>query len=345
MNFLLKTIKKELIKEAAGISNVVREWAKVIKSAVEEQNETHREKELEKSQKEDPKINDPFYWEDEYSSYYGNKKGTYGYGSYQYVKPLEQVIIYGDEYPGLYKDFPVDVWVLDNSSRIEYDHNNSGYEKNEYVVYLSMPLSYINLSHLNHEIKHAYDDWNRISSGGKAIKDTWEIKNIYTKDFEKLILGESKKFPFLDKVIVLLYKASKLETPAYLETELDDPRFSYIDIGRELKNFNLNRFLNNEGKPHSKGLQKEFDRLKNYDVPLFKKYDNVVDFLTWVKKYFNKRGDDIFRRSAKMRYVHNAPEKPKQTFNYGQYKPVETDFTEIGGWKYNKEKGWTYIGN
>lgn len=356
MNIILKTIKKELLKESAGISTIVRDWAKTIKKVVEEESDSYEKEQREKQQKTEPKKEDPFYWEDEQSSIYGKKStnyddyldyyssrygnyGNYGtYGSYSYVEPLKQVIIYGENYPELYKNFPVDIWVLDNSNVVEYDHYESGYEKGEYVVYLSMPLKYISLTHLNHEVKHAFDDWNRISSGGKAIKDTWEIKNIYTKDFEKLILGDSKKFHNLGKIIDYLYKASKLETPAYLETELDTPSFNYLDIGRNLKKFNLGHLIDKNGQPFSPNLQKEFDKLKKYDVPLFKKFEKVGDFLNWSKKYLNKRGDDIFRRSAKMRYVHNVPEnKP-----YQYQKPLETDFENFGGWKYNKETGWSY---
>jgi len=353
-NIIRQIIKEELLLERAGISEVVRQWAKIIKDIIAEEQAAHREEQSKKrqeTQKPNPKA-DPFYWEDESGSAYGKKYGDYGsygsYGTYNYsyqpYEPLNEIIIYGDDFPEVYEKFPVDMWILKDSSRIEYDHYNSGYEEGSYVVYLNIPLIAITESALNHEIKHAYDDWNRIKAGGKAIKDTWEINNIYTKDFEKLIIGGRGLFPQLTSVIYNYYLASKLETPAYLETDYDKGGIDYKDIGLKLKNFDIKSFFNKKGEP-AKGLEKESEGLRKYNIPLFKKFNNVVDFLNWTKKYFNKRGDDIFRRSAKMRYVHNAPEKPKQTFNYGQYKPVETDFTEIGGWKYNKEKGWTYIGN
>lgn len=393
MNSIRNTIRKELLREAAGISYVVREWAKIIKDIILDEVEAHREEQLAKKKptekKEDP-YSDPFYWEDESSSAYGKKKeepkpgregdygyyGSYGgygsYGSYSYYEPLEEIIIYGDEFPEVYKDFPVDVWVLRNSTRTEYDHYTSGYEEDEYVVYLNIPLSTISQSALNHEIKHAFDDWNRMKSGGKPIRDTWEIKNIYTKDFEKLILGGRASFPQLSEIIYNLYLGSKLETPAYLETEYDSPYFNYSEIGNKLKKFDTARFFKKDGTLAS-GLEEEFQKLKKYDIPLFKKFDKVSDFLKWVKKYFNKRGDDIFRRSVKMRYVHGIKEPKKiepikwepisstkpttepgpttKKIEIEMPKSVEkTDFDdiedddieEIGGWKFDKQKGWYY---
>jgi hypothetical protein len=215
-----------------------------------------------------------------------------------------------------------------------------------------LPLIAISESALNHEIKHAYDDWNRIKAGGKAIKDTWEINNIYTKDFEKLILGGRGLFPQLTSVIYNYYLASKLETPAYLETDYDKGGIDYKNIGLKLKNFDIKSFFNKEGGP-AKGLEMEFEKLKKYDIPLFKKFNNVFDFLNWTKKYFNKRGDDIFRRVTKMRYVHDIPESPKyEPIKWEPSKPTKDvkkidvttdnneDVEEIGGWKFDKNKGW-----
>lgn len=115
--------------------------------------------------------------------------------------------------------------------------------------------------------------------------------------------------------------------------------------------------------------------MKKLDIPVFKKYENVTDFLNWVKKYFNKRGEDIFRRIAKMKYVHGkplSPFKPKPV-TYGSlggstqstYKPKEkskevekykketgesdglAEFEEgetLGDWKYSSEHGWYFAG-
>ena len=441
MSLIRKIAKQELLREEAGISFIVRKWAKILKQEVEDQLKEHKEAELAKikakgtqtqtpkkpssqlelnfsqndKEKEeyleltDPfglgpeddndKFNDPFYWEDETGSgkgtknndydnwddyddweesywrhrkgwrnrdggYYKKKKGNLGYpesygsgydyggyGNYKpapYIPPLEEISVFGENWPEEYKEFSVDMWVLKNSSRIEYDHYKSGYsDSGEYIVYLNVPLSSMSESTFIHEIKHAYDDWNRMRHGGKPIRDTWEIKNIYTKDFEKLILGGSTMYPQLGSIIRNFYLGSKLEAPAYLENEYDNSMVDYEDVGRKMMNFKATNYLDKRGNP-TKGLEAEFERVKKQDIPLFKKFKSVVDFIYWVEKYFNKRGRDIFKRVAKMRYVHNRP-KPKYTATTykpstykgtSSYKPVEKDDHEIGDWVYTPEKGW-----
>ncbi len=288
------------------------------------------------------------YREEDYSGYggYGGYKSTYT--PTPYIPPLEEVVVFGENWPEEFKEFSVDMWVLKNSTRIEYDHYKSGYaDSGEYIVYLNVPLASMSESAFIHEIKHAYDDWNRMRHGGKPIRDTWEVKNIYTKDFEKLILGGSNSYPQLGPIIRNFYLGSKLEAPAYLENEYDNAMIDYEDVGRKMMKFKASTYLDKRGNP-AKGLEAEFARVQKHDVPLFKKFKNVVEFLYWVEKYFNKRGRDIFKRVAKMRYVHGR-QKPKYTptttyggtKSYGSYqKPVEKDDDEIGDWVFTPEKGW-----
>ena len=446
MSLIRKITKQELLKEEAGISFIVRKWAKILKEEVETQLKEHREEELakikakgtEKTQPpkkqspqleldfpesdeereeyleltdpfglgpedDDDKLNDPFYWEEETSYGKGSKKdldnwdeydewesrwgydkknwrdrdggnGRYykkkgnlgypesygssygGYGGYRssytptpYIPPLEEIVVFGENWPEEYKEFSVDMWVLKNSGRIEYDHYKSGYsDSGEYIVYLNVPLSTMSESAFIHEIKHAYDDWNRMRHGGKPIRDTWEIKNIYTKDFEKLILGGSQAYPQLGPIIRNFYLGSKLEAPAYLENEYDNAMIDYEDVGRKMMNFKASRYLDKRGNP-AKGLESEFERVQKHDIPLFKKFKNVVDFLYWTERYFNKRGRDIFKRVAKMRYVHGRQKPKYTTYTPSTYKgtttssyqkPVEKDDHEIGDWVYTPEKGW-----
>lgn len=436
MDNILKITRQVLLKETAGISFIVRKWAKILEKEVDEQLAEHRKTELAKIEakkasepqkpkynkdddyydlndpfglgNEDDKKNDPFYWEDETSKgkgsrssdeeedwyYNSNKKndksyykknynregdnkeqkplqrsrggsfgnsytgfhGGGGYGNYTpaaYIPPLEEVVIYGDSFPEEYKEFGVDMWVLKNSSRIEYDHWKSGYsDSGEYIVYLNIPLSTMSSSAFIHEIKHAYDDWNRMRNGGKPIRDSWEIKNIYTKDFEKLILGGGRDITQLYPIVRNYYLGSKLEYPAYLENEKDNA-MDYQDVGRKLMNFKVQNYVNKEGQP-AKGLEQEFKNLQKYDIPLFKTFKNVVDFLKYTQKYFNERGHSIFTKVNKMRYVHGLPAKgkpeprvytPQQstyTSSYTPKKEEEEDEHEVGGWKYTKENGWVH---
>jgi hypothetical protein len=220
------------------------------------------------------------------------------YTSYQPIT-IDQIVVNGKEHPEVYQKFSVDKWVINNTtSRIEYDHRNSGYENGEYVVYLNLPIRTISKTALNHEIKHAYDDWNRISRGAKPLRDSWEAKNIYTPDFEKLVLGSGKISPRLKEIIMFYYMISKLETPAYLENEYDSG--FYRSKIKPLINYNYDKYRN---KPE---LKKEWGELiEKYDIPFFKKFKSFDNFLDYTEKYFNKRGRDIIKRIDKMRYIHN----------------------------------------
>lgn len=246
--------------------------------------------------------------EDVYQGYYDDFDDVFGgYGSYDYYTPppkIDMIEISGKDFPNAYENFKVDKWVLTNSNRTEYDHWKSGYDEDgEYIVYLNMPIP-SSSSALIHEIKHAYDDWNRMSRGGKPIRDSWEIENIYTPDFEKLVLGGSYKLnQQLHPVIRYYYLGSKLEQPAYLENVYDGT-YGYRDIALKMIKFKASNFLGKKNKP-AKGLQESWEELiTNYDIPFFRKFPNVVDFLVYTEKYFNKRGREILKRIDKMRYVH-----------------------------------------
>lgn len=231
------------------------------------------------------------------------------------------IIINGKDYPDTYKDFKVDKWVVGpqtNDMRVEYEHRISGYnEEGEYVVYLNMPLSSVRGSVLVHEIKHAYDDWNRLKGGHKPIRDSWEIKNIYTPDFEKLILGGLNKYPLLIGIVKLYYLGSKLEAPAYLENTYDGSQIvDYKSVAKKLMDFSIDNYTNKKGEP-ANGLQEQWSNIIiEHDIPLFRKYPNVMDFLKYTEKYFNMRGKDIFRRIHKMMYVHDREFPKFSTKNY-----------------------------
>ena len=277
------------------------------------------------------------YYNDDYWSYmnednrWSNYKGYGGYGgyggySYTPQPKIDKIEINGKDFPEAYEDFKVDKWVITSSGRIEYDHWKSGYDKDgNYVVYLNMPMSSIGGSALVHEIKHAYDDWNRMSKGAPPIRAGWEIKNIYTPDFEKLVLGGGYKLsPMLNPIIRYYYLGSKLESPAYLENEYDNSGLGgdYRGAAKKMMNFKASSFLNKKGEP-AKGLQESWTKLiTEYDIPFFRKFKNVVDFLNYTEKHFNKRGRNIMKRIDKMRYVHDKPEPKYEPRVYT--KPTET---------------------
>lgn len=225
---------------------------------------------------------------------------------------IDKIEIEGKDFPEAYENFKVDRWVIKSSNRIEYDHRESGYNENgDYIVYLNMPLYYVKGSALVHEIKHAFDDWNRMSRGAKPIRDGWEVKNIYTPDFEKLVLGDSHKFGNgLSFILKNYYMGSKLETPAYLENEYDNPRLkSYREVAKKMMDFKASDYLGRDDN-FIKRLQKNWsDLIDEYDIPFFRKFKNVGDFLKYTEKHFHKRGKTILKKIDKMLYLNNKISK------------------------------------
>ncbi len=219
---------------------------------------------------------------------------------------INKIEIKGSDFPEAYDKFKVDLWVINNSNRIEYDHRKSGYnDDGQYIVYLNMPMYSVRGSSLIHEIKHAYDDWNRISRGGKPIRDSWEVRNIYTEDFEKLVLNSNQISSQIANIVKLYYMGSKLESPAYLENEYDSG--SYRSIVLSLIRFKKSNI------DHKK-LQKDWEFvINNFNIPFFKKFKDFGDFLTYTEKYFNKRGRQILKKIDKMNYKYNKER------NYGKF--------------------------
>ena len=273
------------------------------------------------------------YDDDNYGSHFNTymSEGMYDYYSYYQQPKIDKIEIEGKDFPEAYEGFNVDKWIITPSNRIEYDHWKSGYDDNgQYTVYLNMPINTVGGSALVHEIKHAYDDWNRMKKGAPPIRAGWEIQNIYTPDFEKLVLGSGKISPMLSPIIKYYYLGSKLESPAYLENEYDNTSLmgSYRETAKKLMNFKASNLLDKNGNP-AKGLQESWSELiRNYNIPFFRKFKNVVDFLNYTEKYFNKRGREIVKRIDKMRYVHNRPQPvytPPKPYVRPETKPTTTE--------------------
>ena len=104
-----------------------------------------------------------------------------------------RLIIDGQDYPDLYEKFSVDYFVIDfNDWTNGYLDETSGYDKDGNYVAHIMVLSKFRdhdymLTILNHELKHAYQDWERQRKGYPSISHTKESKELYTSDFVKVV--------------------------------------------------------------------------------------------------------------------------------------------------------------
>lgn len=250
---------KKPITEVAGISFESREWAKIINDEI---------------------LKNP------------NEK--------------ERLIIDGYDYPKAFKSFPIDYIVIDFYDKLTgYGQEHSGYDKDgNYVVLLYIQPKVIsgtggfNLKTvLNHEMKHAWDDYNRISKGLPSIDKTKENIELYNKDFILMLSDKNITGP-IKEILKYYYYLSELEKTAYLENVYDG-NSKYEKIVRSI-------------------LSKDFDEFKErfdldvnwhlintaYDIPFLKKFESPKEFIDKSSKDLKRKASETIKKINKMRYVH-----------------------------------------
>lgn len=78
---------------------------------------------------------------------------------------------------------------------------------------------------LNHELRHAYEDFNRQLRNKTKISDTKEVKLLFSKDGYDLLLGKLGDFGIFNTIFRALYLTSKVEQSAYGENVYNDGNF------------------------------------------------------------------------------------------------------------------------
>jgi len=252
---------KNIIKESAGVSFIVREWADIIFQLLKE------------------------------------------------LDPSEpRLIVDGQDYPKQFQEFSVDYFVIDfNDWTNGYLDETSGYDKDgNYVVHIMVLNQFRKqpymLTILNHEVKHAYQDWQRRSKGYEGIFNTKEVKEVYTGDFIKIIKDKISVGNFFKDILKKYYLLTDLELNAFMENVYDrDVINDYKKMISQLTNFDALRATRYENPTL---LEKDWKVLKSSNLPFLKKYNDYNSFLSASTKYFNKRSEEILRKINKLEYVH-----------------------------------------
>lgn len=217
-----------------------------------------------------------------------------------------RIIIDGYDHSKAFDKFPIDYIVIDFYDKVTgYSQEYSGYDKDgNYVVLLYVQPKLIQgqggfslKTALNHELKHAWEDYNRISTGHKNIDQTKESRDFYTKDFVKLMSNQSIVGPIID-ILKYYYYVSNLEKGPYMENVYDE-NIEYEKVIREI-------------------ISKDFEQFKtrfdlnvnwhlintNYDIPFIKKFKSPTNFIDYSSSYLKKRALKILKKINKMKYVH-----------------------------------------
>ena len=256
----MKNKIREILKEQAGISSVVRQWSDVL-----------------------------------YSEIMDNPQEHHGKG---------RLIIDGYEFE-VYDELPIDYFVIDfYDTMTGYDQTKSGYDDNGYyvvVLYVQPTLikgshSYSLKSALNHELKHAYQDYMRVSKGYGNVDTTKESKSFYTEDFIKLLNSGVQEGP-IKNILRFYYYLSDLERDAYLENVYDGNN-EYVNKVRTVLNTDFNYFK------RYNDLESNWDYISNLNIPLVNKFKDPESFIDYSNKILKAKAEKIIKKINKMKYIH-----------------------------------------
>jgi hypothetical protein len=223
-----------------------------------------------------------------------------------------RLLVDGQEWPEQFEKFSVDWFVIDfNDWTNGYLDQTSGYDADgNYVVHVMVLNQFRHHPYmktiLNHEFKHAYQDWQRRRKGYEGIFATKEVKNIYTEDFIKVVKDRIKVGPFFKEIFKKYYLLTDLEMNAFMENVYDRDQINdYKKMISQLTNYDALKatYYENPDK-----LEKDWQLLITLDLPFIKKYKSYTDFLTKSTDYFRKRSQEILKRIEKLERVHGLNE-------------------------------------
>lgn len=218
----------------------------------------------------------------------------------------KRLIIDGYGHPEAFDGFPIDYVIIDFYDRLTgYGQEHSGYDKDgNYIVLLYIQPKLVQgqggydlRSVLNHEMKHAWDDYNRLSKGLPSIDNNKESKELYNKDFILMLSDQNVRGP-IKELLKYYYYLSKLETTAYLENVYDENPV-YERVVREIAGKDFEPF------------KERFDldvnwHLMNtaYDIPFLKKFKSPKEFIDYSSEELRSRAIKTIKKINKMKYVH-----------------------------------------
>jgi hypothetical protein len=273
-NMKLLTLAEEVINELQGISFDARIWNPVVKSQIRLGN-----------------------------SYLKSKK------------PVPEFKIYGKDYPKEYKVFPIDEMSIKIDEKYNdggiYDEDISGYDNNKiYRVYFTFgPLAMD--STINHELRHAYEDYMKLFKGRPATKESKECSTLFGKEFERFMtMGKSTAnyFHAFYHLIVGLYYTSKIETSGFAETIYDEPSIGVISTIKSLIRYSNAEEIKKSLKPEE--LLKRWIQLKeNYKIPILQRFKNYEDFIKWACDEINYKGNKTLKKLLKVKYLSQQRKK------------------------------------
>lgn len=229
---------------------------------------------------------------------------------------VPEFIIHGKEYPKEYKSFPIDeISIRINKDWLAsggYDEQLSGYDnnKNYRVNFVFGP--YADDDTINHELRHAFEDYMKISKGQPALKNSKESLNLFGNDFEKFILSNPSIVNYFSPFYFLLlglYYTSKIERSAYAETIYDSPTSYLTDKIRGLMKYSDVDRIKSQNKPNAL-LEKWIKLKENYKIGVLEKFNDYESFIRWASNEIQYKGNKTLKKLNKVKY--NSQQNKKE---------------------------------
>lgn len=216
-----------------------------------------------------------------------------------------EVVINGRDDIELYEVFSVDYFIIEINEELlaggMYDESRSGFDADVYCVYLIFPPK-PELYALNHELRHAYEDYKRRIKDKPGLSKTKESYNLFSGDFTALMTGDIKgNYGFFPKVIQALYYTSKIEESAYGESMVDKKDYIYDRIKNIVKiDYTDFRYYD------QRVLERSWNNFRtDVNIPIIKKFKDYKSFLIWADKTIKHRGGKVLKKLLKLKYLRN----------------------------------------
>ena len=217
-----------------------------------------------------------------------------------------RLIIDGYDYPETFDGFPIDYVVVDFYDRLTgYGQEHSGYDKDgNYVVLLYVQPKLVSgqggyslQSALNHEMKHAWEDYNRLSKGLPSIEQTKESQQLYNRDYILMLSDQNVRGP-IKEILKYYYYLSNLEKSAYLENVYDQNP-AYERVVREIASKDFESFKDRFDLDVNWHLMNTA-----YDIPFLTKFRSPREFIDYSAEELRSRALKMIKKINKMKYIH-----------------------------------------
>ena len=234
-----------------------------------------------------------------------------------------QLKIICKEHPDAYKQFPVDeirIEFTNNATGASYNETDSGYYfGKEYILFFKFSRFSAPIDVINHELKHAYEDYMRKSKKLNPLSHTKEGQYM-TGGFYELITDNAPRiFTSFKPVFMGLYYTSKIERSAYSEQATTD-RSDIIETLKKIINTDYQKFYTYMYEPENVWIRfKEFMK-----SPILDKFKTCKDFFVWADRVIKRNGEKTLKKLMKVKY-HEKTHGYEDTapYKHNEAKPEE----------------------